>query len=332
MLTNYHTHTYRCGHAAAVPDEDYVRQALETGFQILGFSDHTPWPYRSGFLNPGVRMPLPELPEYLASIRSLREKYAGKIQILLGLECEYFPEYLDWLRGVRSELDYLILGNHFALTDEPGATAFSVASTPEAVEEYTEDTLAGMRTGLFSYLAHPELVLAQYPAFDAVTERCAVRLCREAKQLDLPLECNLYGMIKRENGVFSGLGYPCREFWQIAAAEGCRAVIGFDAHRPQQLAELASMASALGLHPPEGGPPPQPPPKPPEPEDQKRPDAPPRPEGPRPPMPPGDRREKLLMALRPFLKPERQEKLDRALRIAQLTQLAGSAFSGHKHL
>lgn len=27
-------------------------------------------------------------------------------------------------------------------------------------------------------------------------------------------------------------------------------------------------------------------------------------------MPPGDRREKLLMALRPFLKPERQEKLD----------------------
>ena len=101
---------------------------------------------------------------------------------------------------------------------------------------------------------------------------------------------------------------------------------------PQQLAELASMASALGLHPPEGGPPPQPPPKPPEPEDQKRPDAPPRPEGPRPPMPPGDRREKLLMALRPFLKPERQEKLDRALRIAQLTQLAGSAFSGHKHL
>ena len=49
-------------------------------------------------------------------------------------------------------------------------------------------------------------------------------------------------------------------------------------------------------------------------------------------MPPGDRREKLLLALRPFLKPERQEKLDRALRIAQLTQLAGSAFSGHKHL
>ena len=247
MLTNYHTHPYRCGHAAAVPDEDYVRQALETGFQILGFSDHTPWPYRSGFLNPGVRMPLPELPEYLASIRSLREKYAGKIQILLGLECEYFPEYLDWLRGVRSELDYLILGNHFALTDEPGATAFSIASTPEAVEEYTEDTLAGMRTGLFSYLAHPELVLAQYPAFDAVTERCAVRLCREAKQLDLPLECNLYGMIKRENGVFSGLGYPCREFWQIAAAEGCRAVIGFDAHRPQQLAELTHYSAARSM-------------------------------------------------------------------------------------
>ena len=101
---------------------------------------------------------------------------------------------------------------------------------------------------------------------------------------------------------------------------------------PQQLAELASMASALGLHPPEGGPPPQPPPKPEKPEEPKQPGNQPRPEQPRPPMPPGDRREKLLMALRPFLKPERQEKLDRALRIVQMTQLAGSAFSGHKHL
>ena len=159
MQANYHTHTYRCRHAGQWGDEEYVQAALAGGYRVLGFSDHTPWPYRSGFLNPGVRMPLPELPEYLASIRSLREKYAGKIQILLGLECEYFPEYLDWLRGVRKELDYLILGNHFALTDEPGATAFSIASTPEAVEEYTEDTLAGMRTGLCSYVAHPGQVL-----------------------------------------------------------------------------------------------------------------------------------------------------------------------------
>ena len=222
-------------------DKDKIYRLALEGQTIETPQDAVKDPYVLEFLG------LPELPEYLASIRSLREKYAGKIQILLGLECEYFPEYLDWLRGVRSELDYLILGNHFALTDEPGATAFSIASTPEAVEEYTEDTLAGMRTGLFSYLAHPELVLAQYPAFDAVTERCAVRLCREAKQLDLPLECNLYGMIKRENGVFSGLGYPCREFWQIAAAEGCRAVIGFDAHRPQQLAELTHYSAARSM-------------------------------------------------------------------------------------
>ena len=45
-------------------------------------------------------------------------------------------------------------------------------------------------------------------------------------------------------------------------------------------------------------------------------------------MSPGDRREKLLMALRPFLKPERQEKLDRALRLARLTHLAGGALRG----
>lgn len=119
---------------------------------------------------------------------------------------------------------------------------------------------------------------------------------------------------------------------------------------PQQLSELAAMASALGLHPPEGGSVPPGPPT--GPELQKRPEtqaaeperqaasvsprAAPIPQQPpdakKPPgPPPGDRREKLLLALRPFLKPERQQKLDRALRIARLTQLAGTALSGRDH-
>ena len=39
LKTNYHTHTYRCGHADG-KDEDYVRQALGAGMYELGFSDH----------------------------------------------------------------------------------------------------------------------------------------------------------------------------------------------------------------------------------------------------------------------------------------------------
>jgi histidinol-phosphatase (PHP family) len=37
---NYHSHTYRCGHASRCSDEDYVLEAIEHGYKKYGFSDH----------------------------------------------------------------------------------------------------------------------------------------------------------------------------------------------------------------------------------------------------------------------------------------------------
>ena len=83
---------------------------------------------------------------------------------------------------------------------------------------------------------------------------------------------------------------------------------------PAQLAELSALAQSLGLGPPES------PPEPPQPKS-----APP-PVSAAPPCGPfGARQEQLLLALKPFLKPSRQEKIDRALRAALLSRLAGSA-------
>ena len=43
LYSNYHTHTFRCGHALPNPDEDYVLKAIELGYKNLGFSDHAPF-------------------------------------------------------------------------------------------------------------------------------------------------------------------------------------------------------------------------------------------------------------------------------------------------
>lgn len=235
MLTNYHTHTYRCFHASADPDESYVKKAIEHGYAVLGFSDHTPWPYASGYISTNERMPMGELQNYVNSIGNLRETYGDQIQIFTGLECEYFPEYIPWLRTAAPKFDYLILGNHFGLTDEHGELYYARATTPELVEEYTRYTLLGMRTGLFSCLAHPELPLGSYPVFDRMATECAHAICREAEALDLPLEYNLYGVLKKQVGKLPGLGYPAPEFWEIAAQYKIRAIVGVDAHRPEHL-------------------------------------------------------------------------------------------------
>ena len=40
MKTNYHTHTYRCGHALKCLDEEYVIKAIENNYSELGFTEH----------------------------------------------------------------------------------------------------------------------------------------------------------------------------------------------------------------------------------------------------------------------------------------------------
>ena len=242
ILANYHTHTCRCGHAVGT-EADYARAAA--GWQVLGFSDHVPWPYESGFTNPGVRMTVEQAPAYLAALRELKEKYRGQLSVYTGFECEYFPEYMNWLGEMKEAwgLDYLIFGNHFDRTDEGGFYYGGCTETAHIIS-YTDNALKGMETGLFRYFAHPDLFLMDYPSFDATAQDCARTLLAAAKEMGLPLEYNLHGALLGERGYARGLGYPCRAFWELAAENGNTVVIGVDAHDPQELADTAAFKKA----------------------------------------------------------------------------------------
>lgn len=245
-LVNYHTHTWRCQHAGGT-EEAYVRRAIDEGFSVLGFADHTPWPYDNGFVS-GMRMRLDQLEGYLDTVRGLGEKYAGQIRIPVGLECEAFPRYMGWLSDLKAErLDYLILGNHYDLRDDADHYAFDDAggfyfgrcTRPEHVRRYARRTIAGMETGLFDYVAHPDLFCHVYDRFDADCRAASRDLCQAAATLDIPLEYNLLGIQYHARAREQDkLGYPCPRFWEIAAECGCRAIMGFDAHQPEHLSRL----------------------------------------------------------------------------------------------
>ena len=235
MKANYHTHTTRCGHASGT-DEAYVRAALSRGFDELGFSDHVPWPYRSGFTSPTVRMHVRELDGYLASVRALKEKYAGKISVLAGFECEHFPEYMGWLSDMAHEkrLDYLILGNHYDQTDETGIY-FGSLRTSAQLRAYVDSTVKGLRTGLFSYLAHPDLFMRRYGRFDEDCVAAARELCQACKALDIPMEYNLH--MRHVFGSPELAGYPCAPFFEVVRREGVKVIVGIDAHSPEEIEE-----------------------------------------------------------------------------------------------
>ncbi|MDD3409741.1 MAG: histidinol-phosphatase [Eubacteriales bacterium] len=247
MLANYHTHTTRCQHAHGT-DEEYVLSAIANGLTTLGFSDHGPYPYTD--YRSRVRMTLDQRPEYVESLRQLKRKYQGQIEILIGYEYEYFPEYLPFLRAAADEADYLLLGSHFERSEK--GFFFGGCKTPEEAKRYADLTIEGMETGLYAYLAHPDFFLYEYQRFDEGAEAVSRQICEAAKRLHMPLEYNLYGVYKKEQGV-AGLGYPCPEFWKIAAETGCDAIIGCDAHWPeaisaQRMRAAADELQAQGLH------------------------------------------------------------------------------------
>ena len=93
---NLHTHTHRCKHARGIP-ADYAKAAEEKGIRVLGMTDHTPFPDDRVIM---IRMGIAELDDYIREVREAQAAYP-KLKILLGLECEYFPEFDDFYRRLR---------------------------------------------------------------------------------------------------------------------------------------------------------------------------------------------------------------------------------------
>ena len=233
MKSNYHTHTERCLHATGT-DEEYVLSAIKGGYQVLGFSDHTPWKYHTDYVA-DMRMLPDELPGYVESLRALRDKYAGQIDIKIGLECEYFPEYIHWLKEQIKEfrLGYILFGNHFYHTDEKFPYFGHHTDNRDMLDLYEESAIEGMESGLFCCLAHPDLFMRSYPQFDRHCALISRHICRTAARLHIPLEYNIgYVAYNEAHGLST---YPTPEFWKIAANEGCTAIIGLDAHDNRDL-------------------------------------------------------------------------------------------------
>lgn len=228
--TNYHMHTKRCMHASG-SDEEYVRSAIKNRYEEIGFSDHSPWRYHSSF-TAHMRMKETQFEDYYRSISALKEKYKDQISIKIGLECEYFPAYMEWLKDLlhHYQLDYIIFGNHYYKTDEERIYFGTACRDDDMLKRYVDEAIKGMKTGLYSYLCHPDLFMRGRKVFDEVAAAESERLCRAAKELGIPLEYNLAGAAY--NAIMQTTQYPHPSFWKIAAEVGNQAIIGVDAHEP----------------------------------------------------------------------------------------------------
>ena len=239
MNYNFHTHTKRCGHASGTP-EQYIKRAIEHGIEYMGFSDHAPYLYPDGYRS-GFRVPMEEAAEYIAEISTLREKYRGKIELRVGFEMEYLPAHFEDMLKTARELgaEYLILGQHFAGEERPVPVHASLPTDdPEALNRYVSCVLAGIESGVFTYVAHPDVL--NFIGDDELYRAQMRRICAAARETGTPLEINFLGLRDKRN-------YPDERFWQIAGEEQAPVTFGFDAHDVKSAYDSASLKKAEAM-------------------------------------------------------------------------------------
>ena len=77
-----HTHTVFCDGKNTV--DEMVESAIKLGMKTLGFSGHAPMEGDIYFWS----MPEENVPKYIQAVKEAKAKYADKIEVVLGLECD----------------------------------------------------------------------------------------------------------------------------------------------------------------------------------------------------------------------------------------------------
>ena len=99
-----HMHTTYCDGLDTA--EDMIRSAIDKGLETVGLSGHSFTPH-----DPSYCMSREGTLKYIEKVDHLKEKYAGKIRILLGLEMDYYAD------TDTSPYDYLIGSVHYLFTE-----------------------------------------------------------------------------------------------------------------------------------------------------------------------------------------------------------------------
>lgn len=104
VFSNYHTHTIYCD--GSDTPEELVLEAIRLGCQAIGFSGHSFTEFDQSYC-----MSRENTEKYKEAVRELKEKYRGKIEILLGVEQDYYSD------EPTDDYDFVIGSVHYVLKD-----------------------------------------------------------------------------------------------------------------------------------------------------------------------------------------------------------------------
>lgn len=241
--TNYHTHSTFCDGKNTA--QEMVQAALQKGFDALGFSSHSMYPFSSDW-----HLQSREHTLYAKEIRRLQNEYKDRIQIKLGFEADFIEGVCapKMERFAEFEPDYLIGAVHYV----PGSKGFIEADgnnkevlegiqnyfegdAKKAVQEYFYLERQMLRTCNFTIIAHADLIRkqnglnVQKPLFDENAEwyKSEIKeLAKEIERAGVIAEVNTGGMSRG----FMKSPYPSLPLLELLIKKNVPLTLSSDSH------------------------------------------------------------------------------------------------------
>ena len=225
-MIDIHNHTPLCNHAKGTPKE-FINEAIKKGIKIYGFADHAPmefdYEYRMGF---------EDMDSYEKEIKTLKEKYKDKIEILIGYEVDFTP-FVD-KRVLNRKVDYLIGSVHFLDNwgfDNPEfIKEWERRDVDDVYKEYFTKIEEMANSRLFNIVGHLDLVKVFGHKPKKNIKEFAKNAIKAIKKANMAVEINTSGLRKPIKEA-----YPSDELLEMILNEGIDITFSSDAHSPEQV-------------------------------------------------------------------------------------------------
>jgi histidinol-phosphatase (PHP family) len=243
--------------------ESFCRTAYARGLATIGFSAHAPLAKKTG-LKADWHLKDEDLDRYIDTVNGARRRWAGKLQVYLGLE-------IDYIKGLTGpadrdfkalDLDYCIGSVHYIFPPK-GGEPFTVDNDAEEFKRDMDRHFPGDGEGMaetdwdaveemlslggFDILGHLDLAMKNNQRgeyFDPRGERYRRRIARiaaSAARSGAVVELNTGGLNRGKTTE----PYPSPELLRLLRPEGARITITADAHEPAQLGGNYGLARRL---------------------------------------------------------------------------------------
>lgn len=248
IKADYHLHTCFSGDSTA-PMEDMILKGIELGLTSMCFTDHMDMDYV--YYNPEEEgMFELNTDSYLYELARYKEKYAGKIRLLFGVELGVQPHLRRELAlyAKSYEFDFIIASSHLCNRKDPYFPSFYDGRTDEeAYEEYFSSILDNLKSfSNFDIYGHLDYVVRygrtkdahySYEKYRDILDEILKTLIENEKGLEVNTGAISYGL--RELNPCTGILKRYRELG------GEIITIGSDAHTPEAIARGFDQAADI---------------------------------------------------------------------------------------